>query len=88
MNDWHSGNTLKYAYGHIDKQLEDGKISTAGVKLPQFDESFLRGNNAFHSALGYVYNNVSFPFSLQMTAIGEYGEFEVRSCAAVKRRSR
>ena len=41
-NDWHSGNTLKYAYGHVDKQLEDGKISTAGVKLPQFDESFLR----------------------------------------------
>lgn len=75
-NDWHSGNTLKYAYGHVDKQLEDGKISTAGVKLPQFDESFLRGNNAFHSALGYVYNNVSFPFFLADDGYWEYSSLK------------
>ena len=46
------------------------------MKLPQFDESFLRGNNAFHSALGYVYNNVSFPFFLADDGYWEYSSLK------------
>lgn len=75
-NEWYSGDPFKYAYGYIDKQLSNGRISTAGVELPQFNESFLRGDNAFHSALGYVYNNVAFPFFLAEDGYWEYSSLK------------
>lgn len=60
-NDWTSG--FQYSFGYVDKTLsEDGELTTQGVAYPQFDESFIRGDNSLKTSLGYVYNDVEFPF--------------------------
>lgn len=69
---WWTGNGAKEGpvYGLVDDKLtEDGRITTgatdtyAGIELPFFNEDFLRGNNAFDTAVGNVYKNVAFPFT-------------------------
>lgn len=69
-NGWQRGHN--YSYGFVDSTLRNGTMTTDGVAYPQFDESFLRGNNELNTALGYVYNNVSFPFKLNSDGYWEY----------------
>lgn len=61
-NQW-AGGGLHIAYGYVDKQLNaNGDMTSGGVVYPQFNESFIRGDNSLNTALGYVYKDVTFPF--------------------------
>lgn len=41
-------------------------ITIKGIEMPFFNKEFLRGDNAFHTAVGNVYENVLFPFNLDV----------------------
>lgn len=82
-NAWSGG--LMYSYGYVDADLDnEGNMTTAGVPYPQFNESFLRGDNFLNTALGYTYNNVAFPFQMNAEGYWEYDSSKAEHAVRLK----
>ena len=75
-------NKYNVIQGRMDDKLTDGKLTQKGIEVPLFNESFLRGDNSLNTALGYVYNDVMFPFKMNEDGYWEFNsaekEFAVR----------
>ena len=79
-NDWNRFTTNdKLSQNIMAEDLSDtGELlfrNTGGkeIKVPCFDDGFIRGNNSLFSAVGSVYGNVSFTLILNAD---EYWEFD------------
>lgn len=74
QNSWDgSGNTRHTIVdGIVDDTLTDGTMTQGGLKSPLFDSSWLRGSNDYRTALGQVYSNVLFPFTMNNDGYWEF----------------
>lgn len=72
INLWSKG--LHYSSGIVDDTLNsNGEMTQNGSDyIPQFDEGFLRGENAVNTNLGAVYPNVDFSFRLNNDGYWEF----------------
>lgn len=67
-------NNSKAKQGLVNDTLVNGQLvmGTDNIVAPYFSEGFLRGNNSTGAELGYVFENVEFPFVLN----DNYWEFD------------
>ena len=86
-NGWEKG--FHYFNGCVDSQLDtNGNLTTQGIIYPQYDESFLRGDNALNTALAYVYNDVDFPFILNEDGYWEFDSGQSQYAVRLKEDSK
>ena len=74
VNNWTEGKKNYVTSGLVDSNLKNGELMAGGIKVPQFDSKFLRGDNSAGANLAQIYNNVYFPFKK-----GENGYWEFDS---------
>lgn len=73
LNSWSSSQSTYITSGAVDSSLSDEKTLTSnGVEIPLFNESFLRGSNSAGANLGQVYNNVHYPFTKNSDGYWEF----------------
>lgn len=63
--------------GLVDSSLnDDGELTMGGIVAPYFSEAFLRGENSKNVSLGYVFEDVEFPFILNNEGYWEYNSHD------------
>ena len=90
-NDWNRFTTNdKLSQNIMAEDLSDtGELlfrNTGGkeIKVPCFDDGFIRGNNSLFSAVGSVYGNVSFPFILNSDGYWEFDSGKANQTVRLK----
>ena len=73
-----------YSAGIVDDTLnKDNEMTQNGTDyIPQFNEGFLRGNNALNTNLGAVYPNVDFGFTLNDEGYWEFDSLNNKNDAS------
>lgn len=82
INVYNSG--LYYSAGIVDDTLNSNDEMTQNGTdyIPQFNEGFLRGNNALDTNLGAVYPNVDFGFTLNSEGYWEFDSLKSNNDAS------
>lgn len=64
--------------GLVNEKLVNGKLVMGidNVEVPYFSEEFLRGKEYHDDNLGYVFNNVQFPFVLNSSGYWEFNSYD------------
>lgn len=82
--DGQNGN-LCLAQGMVDSKLsENGELTQNSVQVPFFNESFIRGDNAYQAAVGNVYKNVKFGFAENSDGYWEFDSSKNTNSAELK----
>ncbi|MBQ4530634.1 MAG: fibro-slime domain-containing protein [Lachnospiraceae bacterium] len=73
--------------GLVNENLVDNKVvmGTNNVEVPYFNEEFLRGTNYYNDNLGYVFENVEFPFQLNEEGYWEFDSYNSKQSLRMKK---
>lgn len=81
-------NNGKAKQGLVNDKLVDGNLvmGSDNTIAPYFNKDFLRGNNSLTENIGYVFENVDFPFVLnESTGYWEFNSYDASQSLRMKR---
>lgn len=85
-SNWITAKGQTIATGIADDTLtENGEMKQGGQPSPLFDRAWLRGVNDYRTALGQVYSNVSFPFTMNEEGYWEYDSLKPEDALVLKK---
>ena len=75
--------------GLVNNKLVNGEVvmGTSNTVVPYFNEAFLRGDNYYEENIGYVFNNVDFPFELNDDGYWEFNSYDSSETLRMKKDS-